>query len=532
MKNKLTNTLKYVFLVLISLSFSANYSFAYIYNPLGTINGGLVQSIVAGTNVQVDNSDPQNPVVSSNFTQTGKYLISGGASWSGTGYVYNVSALSFFFDGNYTASPTTVTFATPDPTHDRIDALVVNQAGTVNIIQGTPSANPIAPVIPDTDLLVQYEIVEAGTTQPTITQEPIYVDYPTANWTPTNYTVSGTPTGSTNFAATNSCYQGTTCIDNLRDGRTGDLFTRASNITLSNYTVLTEWVRFTSPIAANKSLNINWQTSTGSNVGATLSLFNYGISRNIVNTWQQAIIPVTAFGSITQAEKLREIMAGGTNGVNVEWDLDYIILANSAVPQGNAPTIAIQNIGTPVASQGTINFIPPTGQVNVISNNAVNNRVNVTLNSTSLFDTGTPVATQIPIYTGTGYGVTSTPNFNYNTSTDAFDFGSHGSGAQLEGDSTGTYFYGPQYNFQAGSTTPLYMVSGGGNPYISIGDNGATGNGTKVMVNDSINATESTKDLYVDNAAYGLVLKDTVGGACYRIQITSGVLVPTAVTCP
>ncbi len=39
-------------------------------------------------------------------------------------------------------------------------------------------------------------------------------------------------------------------------------------------------------------------------------------------------------------------------------------------------------------------------------------------------------------------------------------------------------------------------------------------------------------DVNVTDAASGLILKDTVSGTCYRVQITSGVLVPTSLTCP
>ena len=39
-------------------------------------------------------------------------------------------------------------------------------------------------------------------------------------------------------------------------------------------------------------------------------------------------------------------------------------------------------------------------------------------------------------------------------------------------------------------------------------------------------------DVFVINTSAGLILKDTVAGTCSRIQLTSGVLTPTVVTCP
>lgn len=39
-------------------------------------------------------------------------------------------------------------------------------------------------------------------------------------------------------------------------------------------------------------------------------------------------------------------------------------------------------------------------------------------------------------------------------------------------------------------------------------------------------------DVYIEDATSGIILRDTVTGTCARVQLTSGVLVPSAVTCP
>ena len=62
--------------------------------------GGGIDSVQAGTNIIIDNSDPSNPIINATFSQEGKYLISGGAAWSGTGLTYDVTALTYFFNGN------------------------------------------------------------------------------------------------------------------------------------------------------------------------------------------------------------------------------------------------------------------------------------------------------------------------------------------------------------------------------------------------------------------------------------------------
>ncbi len=44
--------------------------------------------------------------------------------------------------------------------------------------------------------------------------------------------------------------------------------------------------------------------------------------------------------------------------------------------------------------------------------------------------------------------------------------------------------------------------------------------------------TVASGDIDISSASYGLILKDTSTGTCYRVQITSGALATTTVTCP
>jgi hypothetical protein len=39
-------------------------------------------------------------------------------------------------------------------------------------------------------------------------------------------------------------------------------------------------------------------------------------------------------------------------------------------------------------------------------------------------------------------------------------------------------------------------------------------------------------DVYVASSTRGIILKDTVTSTCYRVQMTSGSLVPTSIACP
>lgn len=289
--------------------------------------------------------------------QSGKFLISGGTTWSGDDFVYYVSNLTYFFNGNKTASATQVTLDASDVTYNRFDVIVVDEAGVISVIKGTAEANPVIPEIPDTQLIVSLILVEAGTVQPNISQENIYLDDPTTNWTFSTYTTAP-PTGTIIFNGTTTPKQGIHCIEANADARLGARFVRATSFDPYQYTMLSMWVRFTgSNVATNKSLNIRFENSGGSLVGNTVNLFNFGLQRNIINTWQLVVIPLTSFGSLPSTVKgFRTIMTGGTVGVPRQWDIDYMHLTNGSIPYANVPTIAFQKDGVGVGSASTLNI--------------------------------------------------------------------------------------------------------------------------------------------------------------------------------
>ena len=349
----------------------------------------LDTQFIAGTSISIDTSDPSAPIFNVVPTDSGNRILSGGAVWSGTGYTYNVSALTYLLNGyQYSSAPTSVTMATADPTNDRFDAIVVDDTGTVSVITGTPSANPIEPAIPDTVTLVQFVLVEAGTTQPTVTTETIYDE--NTEWTTSNVTFSGTPVGTTNFTSTvPSPFYGTVCINNNRDGRTADLFTRTSPLTTAPFTTLYLYVYFTSVIPNTKSLILNFQNGSGQNIGNAVNLFTYGAQRNVINTWQLVVIPKSVFGNIPTVQKMRMYLAGGTNGVLYNWNVDYINFTSGVAPVLSVPTVTVQENGTNIGTQSKVDFentanasIPAT-----VTNDNVNGRVKVTIgNSDFYFD--------------------------------------------------------------------------------------------------------------------------------------------------
>lgn len=347
---------------------------------LNGLTGAVTLS--AGNNITLNESG-NDIEVTANFTQEGKYMISGGATWSGTGLTYDVSFLTYFFNGLKTANPTQVTLDASDPTNNRFDAIVVDEAGTVTAITGTPSANTEVPAIPEDQLQVTIILVAAGSTTPTIASEEIYMDDPTTNWTFSTYQTA-TPTGSINFAGTSSPKQGTECIEASTDARLGARFVRATSFDAFQYTMLQVWVRFTgTAVATNKSLNVRFENSAGTLVANTVNLFSYGLQRGVLNTWQLVVVPITAFGALPATVKgLKMIMAGGTVGVVRQWDIDYMILTNGSVPYANVPTIAFYKDNVGIASQSGLNIIQGLGGTTITGvNNPTLQTVDYTLNA-------------------------------------------------------------------------------------------------------------------------------------------------------
>lgn len=333
------------------------------------------------------------------------YLKTGGASWSGTGLVYDVTALEYYFNGDKTTNATQVTLDASDPIDNRLDAIVVDEAGVVSVIKGDASASPISPSVDESHILVQYILVEAGTTEPTIVKEDIYLE--NAEWTTSTYT-TGTATGSIDFDNAVSPKQGVKCISANTDARLGARFVRATSFDPYQYTMLSMWVRFTgSNVATNKSLNVRFENGAGALVANTINLFNFGLQRNLLNVWQLVVIPITSFGTLpTSVKGLKIIMAGGTVGQARQWDVDYMILTNGSVPQANVPTIVFAKDGTNIASQSGINLIEGTGVTISGVNNPTNNRVDYTINASV---GGTPAGsdTQIQYNNAGAFGADS-----------------------------------------------------------------------------------------------------------------------------
>ena len=184
-------------------------------------------------------------------------LISGGASYSGTGLTFDVSELVYKIAGiEYTTAATSVTLAAADPTFGRFDAIVASIDATdnpiVEIVQGTPAADPITPALEADQVLVQYVFVGAGATTPDITTEYIYRNDGVTDWTGAFFGGFGT---TANFTSTfPSPYQGAACCLSTF-GRYGVLrgtrFTAPTPVDRFDYSILSLQLYLVDDLAAN-----------------------------------------------------------------------------------------------------------------------------------------------------------------------------------------------------------------------------------------------------------------------------------------
>jgi len=306
----------------------------------------------------------------------GKELISGGAVWSGTGLIFDVSVLFYRFGENYgTAGPAQVTLDNADPTNPRIDAIVVNEAGMIYVVTGVPSPDPGTPEIAEDELLVQLILVDAGATTPSINIEYIYRD--NADWITSTYVTSGPAATGIDFESTDDPYEGTFCIEvNNEDSRKGLRFVRpAGTVDLSNYPILVFWIRFPSVLPANRNLLASvWNGATS--VGNVVNFMPLGINRNLVGVWQQVVCPTSAFNA-SVINRLQMRMDGGGVGVGVSWDLDLIALYTGFAPPSSLSTVSVQENGTTIGSRPTLNFRDGGGVTWDINDSEPQNRINI-----------------------------------------------------------------------------------------------------------------------------------------------------------
>lgn len=337
----------------------------------------------------------QLDLVNINNPGNANLLISGGASWSGTGMVFNVSALVYQIAGiQFSANAQNVTLPASNPTLSRFDAIVVNDLGVVSVISGTPATNPLTPAVDENYVLIQYVLVGAGSTTPTVTNQFVYREGSTPDWNPSSV-AGAAPALSVNFSSTTpSPFQGSQCTlvtaPTYNGGKYIQYTKPTGNISRATFAFLT--FRVYLPVAL-PARNIYVLLYNGGTLIGAVYATNWGMNMNSIGNWQLVSIPTNAFGNlaISTITMVRVFMTGNTaNTFATSFDryaLDDIKFQSGFGPQANVATIDLTENANAVGSTSKINFISGAGVEWSVINDAINNRINVAANSVNAYVT-------------------------------------------------------------------------------------------------------------------------------------------------
>ncbi len=240
-------------------------------------------------------------------------LVSGGIVTWLHDYIYSVSAATYYINGVLYNSPSVIdTLAPADPLLDRIDMFVLTTNSAAEIITGQPSNPPVSPYYSSNQLYDAIAYVTHNTTSPScVTTEWIYRE--NTEWT--TDTFSSNYNGNINANNTAFPYQGTKDIAMFHVW-SGSYITFASITppTMSNFLTLSTMVSvFAHPLRSSDKLVYSWYNGS-TPVGNPVQVSNgsYGFSGISLGVYQNITIPLTDFGNINGATKLKILMQSNT----------------------------------------------------------------------------------------------------------------------------------------------------------------------------------------------------------------------------
>ena len=352
----------------------------YAYDAATTAN------LPSGTNPYATIADLPQTVSS------GTQLITGGASWSGTGMNFDVSILTYLINGiNYTSAATTVTLAVGDPTDPRFDAIVVDEFGVVSVITGTPAANPLIPTVPTNQVLVQYILVNAGAVTPSITNAFVYRESQAGDWA--GFVSGAAPAPTANFASsTPAPFQGAACLlasYGVYSSTRYVGFTAPSPLTRSNYAAISLRVYLPQALPGLDGVAQGRRPAimvlSGASSLGFVYLDQHGLNPNLTGTWQLVTIPLGFFNGAANLSTITSIRLFLVEFVNttpayISIAFDDIKFQTGFGPQSNIATVDILENATAVGATAKFNFVTGSGSTWSIVNDPLNNRINIQSN--------------------------------------------------------------------------------------------------------------------------------------------------------
>ena len=364
----------------------------YYKDSNGEIIGSYDTVVTDGATLTGDGTT-SNPLTAIGSGSGGTQLLSGAASYSGTGLIFDVSALTYIIDGNpYSTAATQVTLSNGDPSNGRFDAIVADDTGTVSVVQGTPAATPSTPTLSPDQVLVQYVLVGTNATTPNITTEYVYREGSSPDWTGAT---SGTNNTANFSSATPTPFQGTECVlaeVGQYGWNRGVGFVAPAPISRSAYTILSFRIQITEDLVAagvQRFYVFGWADTTFSNYATRIGYKRIegliDTTASAIGSWQLVNIPVSNFTMFQQNTTIGglwfTLWPNRPLNAPAEFALDDIKFQTGYGPSNNVATIDILKDDSIVGDTARLNF-KDTDSVTVnLTDDTINNKIDVEFNT-------------------------------------------------------------------------------------------------------------------------------------------------------
>lgn len=298
-------------------------------------NTNTAPILVEGSNITLTQSGQTITIDVPNSLPVSRFNGYAYAVWSGTGLVFDVYWPSYYIDSIlYSAGSGQITLDTADPTNPRLDVIAMDSTGPIKI-SGTAAANPVKPTV---NVMSQLEIttvlVNAGATTPAITDTTVYKE--NTEWT------GASNNGNVTFNNTSNPFAGTYCVNSGSFNNTHYIrFTAGSTYSVGDFGLLKFYLRLSAVFGSTTYINVrlfNNTTSVTSIVSITTGTYNF--NRNTINSYQQIIIPMSAFSFTASLFNRVEFTFAGSNTSGFK--MDNIIFQTST---GTAPTGVLTGVG-------------------------------------------------------------------------------------------------------------------------------------------------------------------------------------------
>lgn len=264
------------------------------------------------------------------------------AIWTGVGMTFDVIYPDYYIQGVlYPGATEQIILIPSDPTDPRLDIIAVDATGAIQL-NGEPAPAPSSPTIdPETQIYITTVLIGAGSTTPTgVGSEDVYKE--NTEWLGTSNI------GTANFNSTSNPFQGTKHID--CGSFTNNQYLRFTDSVVNqttDYTLLKFYVNLKAVFSNSTKFSVkifNGTTQTSSTI--VISSGFYGFDRNIINTYQTIIIPLSDFTFTNSSFDRVEIVMVGANASGFRMDnISLVQNSDSSSPEQKAITTIVTDSG-------------------------------------------------------------------------------------------------------------------------------------------------------------------------------------------